>query len=272
MNATQTRQVTPEVLAALSQCSVSGTPAGLTIEGPRLQPDQYRAVNVVLDSLGGKWTRAREQHVFADKTTAQVRAMLDVVITSGEYSRSPTQDQLLGFFETPAPLAKRLVELAGIRARDTVLEPSAGTGAICHAIINFDVCNLAAGCSIFAIEVDEKRARDLAEEIPLAIVRNADFLATDVTLTQVDRIVANPPFGGGREVAHIIRMHQCLKPGGRMVSVMPSSITFRKDGLYAEFREWLQRERAEIIPLPPGSFKSSGTMVATVIVVIDKPR
>jgi hypothetical protein len=51
---------------------------------------------------------------------------------------------------------------------------------------------------------------------------------------------------------------------------MAAGITFRQDKKATGLRELIDRVGGEIIPLPEGAFKESGTMVNTVIVVLPK--
>jgi 16S rRNA G1207 methylase RsmC len=80
----------------------------------------------------------------------------------------------------------------------------------------------------------------------------------------------NPPFSKGQDIQHVTHALGFLKPGGRLVAIMGAGVTFRQDKRATEFRELVQAMGGTIARLPEGSFKSSGTMVNTVIVVIDK--
>lgn len=79
----------------------------------------------------------------------------------------------------------------------------------------------------------------------------------------------NPPFSRQADIKHVSHALKFLKPNGRLVSVMASSMTFRSNKLTTEFRELIDLRNGWIEKLPEGAFKSSGTMVNTVIVVID---
>jgi hypothetical protein len=62
-----------------------------------------------------------------------------------------------------------------------------------------------------------------------------DFLASHSTETY-DRVVMNPPFARNAAPKHVLHAYDFLKPGGRLVSVMPSSVTFRTDALNDKVR------------------------------------
>lgn len=165
-------------------------------------------------------------------------------------------------FVTSADLAARMVDLADIRAEHTVLEPSAGTGAIVHAI-GHD----AARTGAVAVEIDRGLAEQLQERFPRWIVDNCDFLGcTRDTLGSFDRILMNPPFENGADITHIQHALGMLAPGGRLVAICANG----------------PRQRARLLPLaeasggswadlPAGSFKHAGTMVNTALLVIHGP-
>lgn len=159
-------------------------------------------------------------------------------------------------FPTPPALAARMVELAGIQEGDTVLEPSAGTGAICGAL------SKAASHSLTCVEVSNSLASALAGLLPDATVINDDFLTCD--LPKFDRIIMNPPFTRGQDIAHIVHALKLLKPGGRLVAICahgPNQI---------KALQKLAEERGEWEPLPAGTFEESGTGVNTVLLSIDQ--
>jgi hypothetical protein len=55
-----------------------------------------------------------------------------------------------------------------------------------------------------------------------------------------------------------------------LVSVVCCSPFFRSDKRSAAFREWLAEECAEVIEIPEGEFKASGTSIATKIIRVEK--
>jgi len=164
-----------------------------------------------------------------------------------------------GFFVTPKPIAERIVELADIREGMDVLEPSAGRGNIAECVNH--------GSSLTCIEYQQKLAGILR-------LRGFDTICGDFLehTGSYDRIVANPPFENFQDIKHIRHAYQCLKDGGRLVSIMGEGAFFRSDKVPSDFREWLKEVNAEIIDLPAGSFSGTitSTGVKTRIVVIDK--
>jgi protein-L-isoaspartate O-methyltransferase len=154
-------------------------------------------------------------------------------------------------FPTPPELAARVVELAEIGAGHSVLEPSAGTGRLLDALPP-DVGR------VVAVEINAGLARQLEASRPAADVRCADFLACNGELGLFDRIVMNPPFAGGADIAHVRHALGKLAPGGRLVAIVANG---------PRQREKLMPEAEEWVDLPAGSFESSGTGVHAAIAV-----
>jgi protein-L-isoaspartate O-methyltransferase len=155
-------------------------------------------------------------------------------------------------FPTPPDLARRVVELADIRPGMTVLEPSAGTGALLDAIGTHD--------GVTAVEVNHTLAEVLRTRYPLCDVRCADFLAIGDEMGQFDRIVMNPPFDHGSDIDHIKHAYRMLNPGGRLVAICANGP--RQQEVMSDIcSAWIE--------LPAGSFKEQETNVNAAIVVID---
>ena len=155
-------------------------------------------------------------------------------------------------FPTPPDLAKRMVEIAEIELGQRVLEPSVGTGNLWEAI------RATQHGEIVGVEIN----RSLAERISALgwDVRCADFLTLNGELGKFDRIVMNPPFANGQDIAHIKHALTMLKPGGRLVALCANG---------PKQREELEPLTEQWIDLEPGTFKESGTMVNAAMVVIN---
>lgn len=145
-----------------------------------------------------------------------------------------------------------------------VLEPSAGQGAIAKA-----AHSAAADVMIDMYELMPAN-NDILHGLNLrlsGIGKPTDFLTVDPDPVY-DRVVMNPPFGRQADIKHVSHALKFLKPVGLLVSVMASSVTFRSNKLTTDFRQLIEVRGGHIEELPEGAFKSSGTMVNTVIVVI----
>jgi hypothetical protein len=118
------------------------------------------------------------------------------------------------FYPTPEKLARIAVEAAEIGDGHVCLEPSAGQGCIAQFMPKErTVC----------VEVSGLHHKVLMAKGFNATVQ-ADFLqwATAEKAGTIDRIVMNPPFDQGRWQAHLEHAARLLKPGGRLVAILPS--------------------------------------------------
>jgi hypothetical protein len=175
--------------------------------------------------------------------------------------------QIPGFFPTPARVVQRLLGLASIDPGMSVLEPSAGSGAIADVIRESCPQAHLAVCEI------NYSLRELLDLKGYYLIEAHDFLEYYVTQNGVDgwdRIVMNPPFEHLKDVDHVRHAYDCLSAGGRLVSVMSESAFFRKDKKAAEFREWLDERGGYTEPLEEGAFKEIGVGVKARVAVIDK--
>lgn len=169
----------------------------------------------------------------------------------------------LGFFATPPTLARRLVELADIAPGHQCLEPSAGSGNIARelaAIAGWDHLDLC--------EVDGRRCAEHLDALPARSIWQGDFL--EMEYEGYDRVVMNPPFARGQDIAHIRHAFDALKEGGVLVSVMMQSVLWRKDKRSTDFRTFVMLN-GTLEALPEGSFAASGTGVHTAVVRVVKP-
>jgi len=241
------------VLDVLSNASMDGNSLKLT---GQLDRSLYVATNKVLEAAGGKWNRKAQAHVF-DGIAADI---MDQIILTGTISN---KKQELGQFFSPIAVVKRLLELAEIEQGMLVLEPSAGTGNIVRALID-------AGAHVTAVEIDPNNCLVLQRD--QAITGGIDILHGDFLIynwpDKFERVVMNPPFAKNVAPAHVLKALTFLKPNGRLVSVMPSSVTFRTDRLNKMVRAAVEAG-GSIEALPENSFTESGTNVNTVIVTIN---
>lgn len=226
---------------------------GYRLNLPAVAISNYPALKKVLQKAGGKYNK----NGFIFTTDAQ--AVKDRLI-GGETIDDKKKFQ---FFPTPADLVKKLIDLADIQPSDTVLEPSAGRAAIAK--------ELRGKCATLRlIELNPENVRILNTDYDL-FATEIDFLEFEPQeYRYVDKIVANPPFTKNQDIDHILHMYKFLKPGGRIVTMASKSWTFGIRNKQTAFRNWLNSVNAEIIEVEAGAFKSSGTNIETVILVINK--
>ncbi|MEB7886055.1 class I SAM-dependent methyltransferase [Serratia fonticola] len=56
-------------------------------------------------------------------------------------------------------------------------------------------------------------------------VERADFIKwAETTDKRFDKVVMNPPFSEGRAKAHLVAAANLVKPGGRVVAILPASM------------------------------------------------
>lgn len=242
-------KVKNEVINILEQCTVEND----TVYLPNIQLERklYQDTNKVLESIGGKWNRKAKGHVFDEDPTDS----LEEILLTSEYSDQKKEFQ---FFPTPENLAWQLVEFAEVKPDDVLLEPSAGQGAI---VDEFPKENTA-----IIFELNDKNVQVLREK-GYEVVKT-DFLTENGFV--VDKIIMNPPFSRQQDISHILHAYSLLGEGGILVSIVSESPFFRDNKKSMEFRQFLEDNDAEIIKLPEGSFKESGTMVNTRIIKIKK--
>lgn len=247
-----------EAIDVLARSSVDGQVVYLP-EG-QLDRPLYVEVNKALEAIGGKWNRKAKGHVFA----TDPEQALEQIVRTGEAHAVKGE---FGFFPTPAPLAKRLVEIADVQPGYWVLEPSAGNGALLTALdAHLPDADMRANTFTFEIQqhlVDQLRADGWRANC-------VDFLSI-LPQAWVKYVVMNPPFDRRMvDIDHVMHAHRCLLFGGRLVSIMSNGVTFRQDRKAVEFREFVAANNGRFHEVEDGAFKESGTMVRTVIVEMER--
>lgn len=251
------QRIDETVLTVLKRCTTKGNV--LTLPG-QLERSLYVKTNKVLEILGGKWSRKDKGHVFDGEAAEAVEA----AVMTGEVT---DLKKLYQFFETPAEVVDRMIEAAGIKSGMLILEPSAGHGAI--------IDRLGETKQVVAVELDPDKCTKLKERYDSSVtVIQGDFLRFNNCIggkvNWFDRVIMNPPFRAGQDVKHVRHAYNIMQDGGRLVSIMSPSYQYRENGVWREFREWLDGVDHDEQELPEGSFAASGTNVRTVMVTIDK--
>lgn len=169
------------------------------------------------------------------------------------------------YFPTPPDAVTRMVDLLNLsEGVNVVLEPSAGDGRLA------DEVRRRGGYLVNCCELNHE-ARKALEAKGHTLV-GADFLDywlpksvydDSVPRFMYDRIVMNPPWGRRQWIKHVQHAWNLLRPGGRIVALLPAGIPFHDLGetIYAHLHV-------------DGGLVSGfeGTNVRGVIVVIDKPK
>jgi hypothetical protein len=167
-----------------------------------------------------------------------------------------------GFFPTPPEVIDRMLSyITPPKPFMRFLEPSAGSGRIADAILGqpWHAC-------VHCCEVNPRLQKILE-------AKQHELIATDFMEFngEYDYALMNPPFEDGQDIEHVRHAYDCLKHGGRMVAIMSPGPFFRSDRKSTAFREWFDTVGGVVVEdLPSGTFKESGTSIASKMIVIDK--
>lgn len=245
-------KINKEILNILDQSAISGNKLILPLN---LDRKLYIKTNEVIELLGGKWNKKEKAHLFASEEVLTSK-LENVLLT--EETENPKD---FGFFPTPKNIVLQLLELADLKPNMLVLEPSAGNGAIAKEIATTN--------KVDCIEILEDNISKLNTENIYNSVLQKDFLTCEPNPVY-DRVIMNPPFSKQADIDHIYHAFKYLKPNGKLISIMSSSVLFRTNKKTTEFNDFVSMNNGEIIPLPEKSFVDSGTNVNTVIVCLMK--
>lgn len=169
----------------------------------------------------------------------------------------------IDYYPTPEPLGFMLNQWGHISEGESVLEPSAGHGAIARYVPREN--------PLTAIEPSQ----GLFSRLQIKAGGNGRKFENTMfenynVVNKHDVVLMNPPFGmGGRlAVDHVAKAFQHLEEGGRIVAIIPRGSTDKK------FDKWYDEQKnatltAEI-GLPDIVFERAGTSVSCRVVVIDK--
>lgn len=242
-----------QIQEIIKNCTIEG----MVVRLPEGQLDRavYMKVAKALEGIGGKWKGGKVMgFVFPHDPTD-----LLAEVSGGKSINLKKEFQ---FFATPDALCDKLVRMADLKENHTVLEPSAGDGAIIKAINRVFPMKMVDCCEMMGVN------RMALEKISTANLVGTDFLEAD--LMKYDRIIANPPFSKNQDIDHLSKMYDCLKKGGRVVCVTSTHWKHASNKKETDFRAWLQNVGASVEDVDAGTFKGSGTMIATVIITIVK--
>lgn len=240
---------TQDVVEALDSFSITRGDSGWNVYPPqdKIHPTTWNRIRKVMADNGGDWMTQRQAFVFEIDPTPIFKAL-----TQGKIANR--KKDLQAFF-TPHNIARQVVKLADVTAR-TVLEPSAGEGALAEACVEYGAD------SVTCYEIDQDNYAKLREKGFSAA--HCDFLDMIGGIPAYDRVVMNPPFTKKAFVKHILHGLTFLNKGGRLVSIIPGDMPPKE--LTRKMPIW---STWNCIPLRPGAFKDSGTNIKCSILVIN---
>lgn len=243
--------IDPDVADVLRRSDVAVHSVKLPDE--HLDRGLYVRVDRVLRAAGGQWDRRTRTHRF----TRDPREALGLALETGELRDDRKAMQQ---FFTPDWLADEMCVRAGIEPGNAVLEPSAGAGALALAA-------RARGGEVFCVEIDSGLGFDL-EELGF-VTWSFDFLGL-APQPRFDRVVMNPPFAAGQAVEHVTHAFDWLRPGGRLVTVLPAGVKTRHTQRERAFLAFVDLFVGTFEDLPEGTFRDSGTDVRTVLLEVTR--
>lgn len=154
---------------------------------------------------------------------------------------------------------------AEVKKSDKILEPSAGQGAIVNAIIKHLPNNIIDCCELMDIN------RNVLSNNKNVNLICEDFLKIPKEFKNYyDCIIANSPFNKNQDIEHIMKMYECLKQGGRLVTIASKhwkTSSRKKENL---FKNWVDDLGGSVKNIESGAFKESGTNIATCMIIINK--
>lgn len=177
------------------------------------------------------------------------------------------------YFATPEPIGYKMVQWLQAKPGQSLLEPSAGDGAIARWMPDNTYNTV--------VEPSRDLTPKLMRNVAGAKVVESTFENFDLH-NKFDGIAMNPPFGHGGKTAveHVAKAYQHLKDGGRLIAIIPDGSACQK-----HFDKWFYgdpeaKRKADRgiadgvlmadIHLPSVTFDRAGTNVNTRMVVIDK--
>jgi predicted RNA methylase len=245
-------EIANDVLSILSSSAIEGR--FLKLPG-QLDRKLYERTDKVLRAAGGLWIRGQKAHMFPEDASERIEQIIltgSVVVPRDEFD----------YFPTPPAVVAAVVLAADCSAGMTVLEPSAGQGNIAKAFADY--------ARVECLEVLEANCMVLRKLTPQVLVHCMDFLELE-PYPFYDRVVMNPPFSKRADIHHVTHAWKFVRPGGRLVAVMPPSFMYRTDKLTRAFNDMRNAAASMLVEeLPEHSFKSSGTLVSTVLLTMDK--
>ena len=203
-----------------------------------------------------------------------------------------------GKFFTPHPIAMQMVKMLPVKANAVIIDPTCGGGTFlktvreqwknipCHLIGN-DVDQMLICLTELVLKINKNHQENTSLLTSNIYQPNSQIQSF---FGQIDYILANPPFslpvdiftsnsrlfesGYRNSDALLIDLSfKLLKPGGRLVCLLPHSIISNKE--YQNLREIVEKDwyLTAFIILPEGIFKSTAsTTTRADIIVLDKKK
>ena len=190
----------------------------------------------------------RAENDAAIERMAGMQGRFDALRARHEDGTAPRAVAAWQLFQTPPDVAERMAELAEIGPGVSVLEPSAGLGALIRPALARHPATLS------AVEVSADCCRELFGAFPEIRLYQGDFLAR--SFGEFDRVLMNPPFHMRADLRHIAHAREHLRAGGFIVGICMAG-AIRENALLKSCDVWE--------PLPAGTFRGAGTGTETIL-------
>jgi hypothetical protein len=227
---------------------------GQRIDLPSTKLKHYSHIKTLMQRAGGKYLKLG----FEFSITADLPAIMLSLVKGEEYNPK----KLFQFFGTNDTQSAALVADVNLKAGDTWLEPSAGQAS---------VANLARKISNKGVVIEL-----MDENVSSLIAQGYDPIQQDfLTVTPEEiglfnKIIANPPFTKNSDIKHVSHMFNFLENNGKLASIMSMSWRESSHKVAIQFRDWIDYLGADVVDIPAGEFKGSGTNVATCKIIFTK--
>lgn len=244
------------VVEILKHCTLEDNV--LKLPAVQFNKKSYAEAKKWIEEAGGSWQGGKIQGFTFPFNPERVVSILK------EGKRCNLQQEYQ-FFETPAEVADWLVMLAGgIHEDDTVLEPSAGRGALIKAIHR--------ACPSVIVECYElmPENREFLHTLDNVILLDEDF--TKDSVGYYTKIIANPPFSRNQDIEHVRLMYERLEEGGTLAAITSQHWKFSSEKKCVDFRKWLEEVHGQVFEIGADEFRESGTSIGTMAVIIRKLR
>jgi len=225
----------------------------------QLSAKLYASVNEWLNLLGGKWHTGQQAHVFDGDPSAQLGKLIDT-------GRIQTRKDF-EFFWTPDWLAQELAQDMGLKGGMRVLDPQAGSGVLAKA-----AAQIVGQDNVVCLDLMPENFGLLkAHGWQMLTDEPTDFLALQPR-SEFSGVITNPPFSGGRDIAHTMQAWKWLKPGGVLGGIVSTSSMMGRSAAQKQFIAFIEAHAVSVENIDAGAFADAGTMVATKKLVLHKPK
>lgn len=139
---------------------------------------------------------------------------------------------------TTPEVAARMAEMAEPSDLDRILDPAAGTGELLLAAADRARRLQVTPQALVGIEIDQDLVEQAAQRLAVrAEVLKADFMELTCRAFDPTLVIANPPYGGNRELDFFVKCDREARPGTLLVFLMPMAFIDRVPDIDVELVE-----------------------------------